>query len=138
MQGIFQKENTDKALKYGIYRHLPTYEKIIRNLVSFYIKKTRNLILSEREYMYTKLRELPFFYVYPAYANFLLVQIQKDGLTSSDVFEACIREGLMIRDCSSFTGLEGEFVRFCIMDPEDNRRLLTVFQKISQSARKQV
>lgn len=39
MQGIFQKENTDKARKYGIYRHLPTYEKIIRNLVSFYIKK---------------------------------------------------------------------------------------------------
>lgn len=39
MQGIFQKENTDKALKYGIYRHLPTYEKIIRNLVSFYRKE---------------------------------------------------------------------------------------------------
>ena len=29
------KENTDKVLKYGIYRHLPTYEKVIRNLVSF-------------------------------------------------------------------------------------------------------
>lgn len=42
MQGIFQKENTDKALKYGIYRHLPTYEKIIRNLVSFYNKKLLN------------------------------------------------------------------------------------------------
>ena len=39
MQGIFQKENTDKVLKYGIYRHLPTYEKIIRNLVSFYTNK---------------------------------------------------------------------------------------------------
>lgn len=39
MQGIFRKENTDKALKYGIYRHLPTYEKIIRNLVSFFSKK---------------------------------------------------------------------------------------------------
>ena len=43
MQGIFQKENTDKALKYGIYRHLPTYEKIIRNLVSFYDKKGLSL-----------------------------------------------------------------------------------------------
>ena len=46
MQGIFQKENTDKALKYGIYRHLPTYEKIIRNLVSFLVinisKKRKN------------------------------------------------------------------------------------------------
>ena len=39
MQGIFRKENTDKALKYGIYRHLPTYEKIIRNLVSFFYEK---------------------------------------------------------------------------------------------------
>ena len=36
MRGIFQKENANKARKYGIYRHLPTYEKIIRNLVSFY------------------------------------------------------------------------------------------------------
>ena len=44
MQGIFQKENTDKALKYGIYRHLPTYEKIIRNLVSFYAKNLSNVV----------------------------------------------------------------------------------------------
>lgn len=42
MQGIFQKENTDKSLKYGIYRHLPTYEKIIRNLVSFFYKNIEN------------------------------------------------------------------------------------------------
>ena len=35
MQCIFRKENADKALKYRLYRHLPAYEKIIRNLVSF-------------------------------------------------------------------------------------------------------
>ncbi len=45
MQGIFQKENTDKALKYGIYRHLTTYEKIIRNLISFYIKLEGKILL---------------------------------------------------------------------------------------------
>lgn len=44
MQGIFRKENTDKALKYGIYRHLPTYEKIIRNLVSFSYKKGKTVV----------------------------------------------------------------------------------------------
>jgi len=44
MQGIFRKENTDKALKYGIYRNLPTYEKIIRNLVSFYIDKIAEIV----------------------------------------------------------------------------------------------
>jgi len=50
MQGIFRKENTDKALKYGIYRHLPTYEKIIRNLVSFYAKKYHFSINQPDEY----------------------------------------------------------------------------------------
>ncbi|RGH30791.1 hypothetical protein DV740_05095 [Roseburia sp. AF02-12] len=49
MQGIFQKENTDKALKYGIYRHLPTYEKIIRNLVSFYEYKLYFFLLSAKK-----------------------------------------------------------------------------------------
>lgn len=47
MQGIFRKENTDKALKYGIYRHLPTYEKIIRNLVSFYFKNDTFVLLHQ-------------------------------------------------------------------------------------------
>lgn len=50
MQGIFQKENTDKALKYGIYRHLPTYEKIIRNLVSFSFKKMNLVDLTGIDY----------------------------------------------------------------------------------------
>ena len=40
MQSIFQTENADKALKYRLYRHLPAYEKIIRNLVSFYMINT--------------------------------------------------------------------------------------------------
>jgi len=52
MQGIFRKENTDKALKYGIYRHLPTYEKIIRNLVSFCIKNYINIIMYIKLYMF--------------------------------------------------------------------------------------
>jgi hypothetical protein len=52
MQGIFQKENTDKALKYGIYRHLPTYEKIIRNLVSFSFKSLPPATYNICHYMY--------------------------------------------------------------------------------------
>ena len=66
----------------------------------------------------------------PAYANFILLKIQKEGLTSADVFEACIKKGLMIRDCSSFQCLDGEFVRFCIMMPEDNTRLLDVLKQL--------
>lgn len=93
-----------------------------------YIQKTRDLILSERKKLYQELKELPAFKVYPAYANFLLLQIVQPDLTSFQVFEACIRQGLMIRDCSSFQCLEGEFVRFCIMLPEHNQKLINVLK----------
>ena len=95
-----------------------------------YFRATRHLILSERDRMETELKKLPIFKVYPAYANFILLKIQKEGLTSADVFEACIKKGLMIRDCSSFQCLDGEFVRFCIMMPEDNTRLLDVLKQL--------
>ena len=95
-----------------------------------YIQQTRQLILSERDRMIDELKNISTYKVYPAYANFILLKIQKDGLTSYDVFEACIRQGLMIRDCSSFQCLDGEFVRFCIMMPEDNTRLLDVLKQL--------
>ena len=95
-----------------------------------YIQQTRQLILSERDRMIDELKNISTYKVYPAYANFILLKIQKDGLTSYDVFEACIRQGLMIRDCSSFQCLEGEFVRFCIMMPEDNSRLVNVLKSL--------
>lgn len=93
-----------------------------------YIEKTWKLIDSERRRLYQELKKLDAFKVYPAYANFILLRILKEDVTSFQVFEAAIREKMMIRDCSSFQSLNGEFVRFCIMMPEDNQRLLSVFQ----------
>lgn len=89
-----------------------------------YISRTRELILSERERMYRAVSQMPGYKTYEPYANFLLVKITKDGITSYDVFERCIKAGLMIRDCSSFQRLDGEFIRFCIMMPGANTRLL--------------
>ena len=95
-----------------------------------YIKETRNLILSERDRMIRELKDTDTYKIYPAYANFILLRILKNGLTSYDVFEACIRQGMMIRACSSFQCLDGEFVRFCIMMPEDNSRLVKVLKSL--------
>ena len=95
-----------------------------------YISRTRSLILSERDRMYREIEKLPAFKSYFPYANFLLLKIQKPDVTSFDVFELCIKNNLMIRDCSSFQCLDGEFIRFCIMMPEDNSRLLEVLRTV--------
>ena len=95
-----------------------------------YIQKTRDLICTERDRMIHSLSQMHGAKVYDASANFILVKILKENVTSFDVFEACILEKMMIRDCASFESLNGEFIRFCIMNPEDNSRLLECLHKI--------
>ncbi len=89
-----------------------------------YIKKTRTLIDKERTRILDTLTACPDYRPYPAYANFVLVRILKKGVTAADVFEKAIHEKMMIRDCSSFESLEGEYIRFCFMTPEEDDRLL--------------
>lgn len=95
-----------------------------------YIAKTRTLICSERNRLYRQLMDMEGLKVYFPYGNFILVRILKPGVTSFDVFEAAIREKMMIRDCASFKSLNGEYVRFCIMNPEDNDRLMECLRGI--------
>ena len=90
-----------------------------------YIQTTKDYIQSERTRCIDILSKRDNLKIYPAYANFILVKLL-DGTTSFEMFERCIKSGLMIRDCTSFHGLDGEFIRFCIQKKEDNDRLLNL------------
>lgn len=89
-----------------------------------YIEATKKLISSERARIYQLLQKHPDFKVYEPNGNFMLVRILKDELTSQDLFERAICQGMMIRDCSTFPFLDHKYIRFCFMHPEDNDRLL--------------
>ena len=89
-----------------------------------YIEKTRTLISEEHEKIRKVLLEIPELHAYKPMANFILVKILKEGISSFDIFDFLIRRKLMVRDCASFKCLDGEYIRFCIMNPEDNERLL--------------
>ena len=97
---------------------------------SYYIKRTRDLLLHERDKMCRQLETFKYAKYYKPYGNFILVKILNPDLTSQDVFEHCIKQGLMIRDCSSFESLNGEYIRFCMMSPKDNQRLLTCLSEV--------
>ncbi|MBS6396234.1 MAG: aminotransferase class I/II-fold pyridoxal phosphate-dependent enzyme [Clostridiales bacterium] len=96
-----------------------------------YIERTRHLIASERERIYQELLTWKHIKAYKPYANFILVRILKEGVTSYDVFVHAIKRGLMLRDCSTFPGLEDEtYFRFCFMMPEKNTELLECLKEL--------
>ncbi|MFV0364285.1 MAG: hypothetical protein ACK5LL_14545, partial [Suipraeoptans sp.] len=70
------------------------------------------------------------FKLFPSYSNFFIMKILKEELTSNDIFEIAIKKHLMVRDCSTIEGLNGEYIRFSILTPTENDKLLKVFEEI--------
>lgn len=89
-----------------------------------YINQTRNLISRERARMHQFFTESPDFKTYPSSANFMLLRILKEGVTSEQLFDRAIREKMMIRDCSTFPFLDNSYIRICVMEPEMNTKLM--------------
>ncbi len=95
-----------------------------------YIQCTRQLIETERARMCAALAAMQGLKPYPCDANFMLVKIEKDGINANMLFEAAIKNHMVIRDCSSFVSLDQRYFRFCFLFPKDNDRLLSCIQNL--------
>ena len=93
-----------------------------------YITHTKEYISNERTRVCEAIASLPDLKIYDTYANFVLVHILRPDITASDVFEAAIRHGLMIRDCVTFPGLDESYFRICFMSKEKNDELLAILR----------
>jgi threonine-phosphate decarboxylase len=94
-----------------------------------HLEKTRELIRSEKAFLMSRLRGFEAFKVYPADANFIFIDIRKSGLTAAQLKEKMLNYGILIRDCSSFRGLDEYFIRVAVKTRRENERLLEAFDK---------
>jgi len=99
-----------------------------------YLSATWELIRREKEYLYDGLSNLAGFRPYHPEVNFILTDISASGWTAPRLVAALAREKILIRDCSSFTGLGPAFFRTAVRDRQANNKLLTALQKISGGA----
>ena len=95
-----------------------------------YLRRTLELIATERQYLMERLTTIPGLAVYPSVANFLLLKITRPGWDAPRLQQHLIPHGMLIRDCRSFPGLGGTFMRLAVRGHKDNSRLLSVFQQI--------
>ena len=94
-----------------------------------YIERTAALIRNERSYVTERLRKMDNVTVYEPSANFVLFRVDSDHSNADTVFEACIKEKMMIRNCCTFPFLDNRYIRICFMSHEDNLRLLDTIEK---------
>ncbi len=83
----------------------------------------------ERKRFRAGLQVLPYVQrVIPSSANFLLVQLSKDYSVARMVQELC-EEGLVIRDCQNFPGIDVPTIRLAVRLPKENDRLLKALKR---------
>lgn len=88
-----------------------------------YVEKGRALIFREAEWMKEKMSVLGL-KVYPSEANYIFFG------GPEDLFERCVQQKVLIRDCSNYPGLKKGYYRVAVKLHEQNERLLEAFTNI--------
>lgn len=95
-----------------------------------YIKKSKFFFEGERTRLGAELSKIRAIRAYETKTNFQLFKLLTDKVTSADIFERLIQQGMMVRDAKSFKFLDETFIRFCFLSKEDNDVLIREFKKI--------
>jgi len=68
--------------------------------------------------------------VYESKANYILVDIRKTGLTAKILSEKLMKRGVIVRDCTSFKGLDEYWIRVSVGMLEDDEKFIKILEGI--------
>ena len=88
----------------------------------------------EREFLYNGLNAIAGLKAYPSSANYFLVKILQKDISSVTLQAALLSEGILIRDCSLFPGMDSAFFRVAVRRREENRLLLNNLERLLSPA----
>lgn len=100
-----------------------------------HMKKTRELVKTERKYLYNRLVDLPGIKPFPGEANYLLVNIKGTGFKCGELTKLLGQRGVLVRDCSSFSGLGDDYIRVAVKTRAENRQLIAELAKVLEGER---
>ena len=92
-----------------------------------YLQRTRAFVREQRGALAAELAALPGLHVYPGEADFLLVRTAADAPALA---ARLLREGVAIRLCTNFEGLDARFFRVAVRTAEENARLCDALRRV--------
>ena len=95
-----------------------------------YIKRSMEISVASREFLYKSLSKFSNLKVYDSKANYLLVDIRKTGLTANKLTENLMRKGIIVRDCTSFKGLDEYWIRVSVGTIEEDEKFIKILEGI--------
>jgi len=101
-----------------------------------YAEETLRFVRDRREELFAALRTLPGLIIYPGTANFLLLRSDRGNLDAPEIAQRLLADGIAIRVCENFAGLDRRFFRIAVRTETENNRLLGALRKVLGIANK--
>ena len=96
---------------------------------------TGEFLRTERPWLAEKLEELGFT-VYPSQTNYLLFRSPDED--SCDYKQACLEDGILIRACENFEGLDRHYYRVAVRNRGENERLINILKEVQSEEKHNV
>ena len=95
-----------------------------------YIEKSINDGIESRDYLIDELSKIDSLNVFPSKSNFILIGIKDTGYTATEITREFMKRGIIVRDCTSFKGLDEYWIRISICSMEENKKFIEIVHEV--------
>ena len=95
-----------------------------------HLQVTLELIRKEKAWLMVEFGKFSGFKFTAPDANFFFINVRKSGFTAAELKRKMLKQGILIRDCTSFNGLDEFYIRVAVKTHNENERMLSSFKRI--------
>jgi threonine-phosphate decarboxylase len=96
-----------------------------------YHKRSRAFVTTEKDWLYEQLLAIKGLKPLFPSVNFIMVNVEHTGLTSSELAANMRQQGVLVRDCANYTGLAGrQYIRVAVRSRAENEQMLKALEAV--------
>lgn len=95
-----------------------------------YIKQSIKKGIESRDYLFEELSKIKSLNVFRSYSNYMLIGISETGYTAAEFSRKLLEKGVIVRDCTSFKGLDEYWIRASIGTMEENKKFIKIMNDL--------
>ncbi|TBR22417.1 MAG: threonine-phosphate decarboxylase [Candidatus Nitrosotenuis sp.] len=92
-----------------------------------FLPKTRRMIKKEHDFLTNSISKLNGFFCFDSSTNFILIKTKTKSKTLQNNL---LKKNILIRDCSTFRGLDDSYIRIAIKTHKENTKLLAALEEL--------
>lgn len=97
---------------------------------SEYIERSIKDGIESRDYLIAELSKINSLNVFESKSNFILIGVKDTGFTATEITKEFMKRGIIVRDCTSFKGLDEYWIRISICTMDENRKFIKVVHEV--------